>query len=232
MAENGIHQEGEEESPEVEALYNMEAPEVYDKEVPEVDGLFDALKALATQIINPTQGEGMGVIERTKRAFKDNTPLIKHSARNSTHTLMHWMHQGGLWRAFLVISVGMILLLSLTGLGAFMLIFLAATTNTIIVGLLMSLAAVGGFMVLFFTCLTAIYVGALTIAAFVISVTTLITISAVAVVAGWIGFFWLVFEAIRKGLGFTRSSFMMTTSAIAAMATNRPGQNANFKQHH
>lgn len=219
MAENGIHQEGEEEE---EGLF--------DKELPEVEGLFDALKALVAQIVDPTQCEGMGVIERTKQAFKENTPRIKHSARNSTHNLMHWMHQGGLWRAFLVISVGMILLLSLTGLGAFMLIFLAATTNTIIVGFLMSLAAVGGFMVLFFTCLTAIYVGALSIAAFVISVTTLITITAVAVVAGWIGFFWLVFEAIRKGLGFTRSSFMMTTSAIVAMAGNRPGQNTNFKQ--
>ncbi|KAH9305227.1 hypothetical protein KI387_009631, partial [Taxus chinensis] len=166
MGENGIQIEPEEEEEDV----------CIDQK-----GLLEALKGLVAQIFYP--GVGMSIFERTKRALKENAPLIKHSATNSTRNLMHWMHRGGPWRAFLVIWVGTILLLSLTGLGAFMLFFLAATTNTIILGLLMSLAAVGGFMALFFTCLTVIYVGALSIAAFVISVATLITISAVTIVA-------------------------------------------------
>eukprot|EP01018_Ginkgo_biloba_P005233 Gb_18552 [translate_table: standard] len=116
------------------------------------------------------------------------------------------------------------------GFGAFMLFFLAATTNTIVVSLLMSLAVVGGFMVFFFTCLTAIYVGALSIAAFVISAATLVTVSAVVIAAGWIGFFWLVWQGIRKSLNVTRSSFLMTASALAAISTKGSTRNPNHRK--
>lgn len=86
----------------------------------------------------------------------------------------------------LIISwqVGTITLVALTGLLVFMLFFLAATVNAIIISALMSLAAAGGFLVLFCACLTAIYIGALSVAVFVISATTILTIIAVIVATG------------------------------------------------
>lgn len=194
------------------------------------EGLLQVLKQMVLQIVYPR--EGTPFIRRTKQAFKENGPLIKQAANNSTKDLIDWTRSGGPWRAFLVISVGTILLLAMTGFGAFMLFFMAATANTIIVGLLMSLAAVGGFMALFFTCLTAIFVGALSVAAFVISVTTIVTITAVSIAAGWIGFFWLVWQGIRKSLDVTRSSFLMTASALSAISTNGSISKINLKKNY
>lgn len=65
-----------------------------------------------------------------------------------------------------------------------MLFFLAATINAVVISLLMSLAAAGGFLALFFTFVTAIYIGALSIAAFVISTATISAIAAVMIVSG------------------------------------------------
>lgn len=184
------------------------------------EGILEVLKQVVLQIVYSR--DGTPFFRRTKQAFIENGPLVKQAVTNSTKNLMDWTHRGGPWRAFLVISVGTILLLAMTGFGAFMLFFLAATTNTIIVGLLMSLAAVGGFMAIFFTCLVAIFVGALSVAAFVISVTTLVTITAVSIAAGWIGFFWLVWQGIKKSLDVTRSSFLITASALSSISTNGP----------
>eukprot|EP00252_Welwitschia_mirabilis_P013286 TRINITY_DN29289_c0_g1_i1.p1 TRINITY_DN29289_c0_g1~~TRINITY_DN29289_c0_g1_i1.p1 ORF type:complete len:237 (+),score=33.42 TRINITY_DN29289_c0_g1_i1:209-919(+) len=182
------------------------------------EGLIPVLKRMMTDIIYPS--EMAPLIARTKKAFAKNVPLIKLAAKRSSDDLIRWTRSGSAWRALLVISVGTILLLALTGLGAFMLFFLAATTNAIIVSLLMSLAAVGTFMALFFTCVTAVYVSALSIAAFAISVATLVTMSAVAVAAGWIGFFWLLWQAIQKAGYTARNSFMFTASALAAISTS------------
>lgn len=194
------------------------------------EGLLQVLKQMMFQIVYPT--DGTPFIRRTKQAFMENGTLVKQAATNSTKNLMDWTRLGGPWRAFLVISVGTILLLAMTGFGAFMLFFLAATTNTIIVGLLMSLAAVGGFMVIFFSCLVAIFVGALSVAAFVISVITLVTITAVSIAAGWIGFFWLVWQGIRKSLDLTRSSFLMTASALSSISTNGSLSKINIKKNY
>ncbi|CBI28637.3 unnamed protein product, partial [Vitis vinifera] len=105
---------------------------------------------------------------------------------------MHWTRRGSALRALLVISVGTITLLALTGLLVFMLFFLAATFNAIVISLLMSLAAAGGFLALFFACITAIYIGALSVAVVVISTATISAIIAVLITTGWIGFFWTV----------------------------------------
>lgn len=192
------------------------------------EGLLQVLKQMVLQIVYSR--EGTPFFRRTKQAFMENGPLVKQAATNSTKNLIDWTHRGGPWRAFLVISVGTILLLAMTGFGAFMLFFLAATTNTIIVALLMSLAAVGGFMALFFMCLVAIFVGALSVAAFVISVTTLVTITAVSIAAGWIGFFWLVWLGIKKSLDVTKGSFLMTASALSAISTNGSISKVNFRK--
>lgn len=84
----------------------------------------------------------------------------------------------------IIFQVGTISLLSLTGLAVFILFFLAATLNAIIISLLMSVAAAGGFLAFFFGCLVTIYIGALSIAVVVISITTVATIIAVLVAAG------------------------------------------------
>lgn len=65
-----------------------------------------------------------------------------------------------------------------------MLFFLAATVNAIIISLLITVAAAGGFLALFFVCVTAIYIGALSVATFVISTATLSAIVAVLVATG------------------------------------------------
>lgn len=87
-------------------------------------------------------------------------------------------------QVFFMLQVGTITLLALTGLLVFMLFFVAATFNAIIISLLMSLAAAGGFLAFFFACVTAIYIGALSVAVFVISTATIVTIVAVLIATG------------------------------------------------
>ena len=83
-----------------------------------------------------------------------------------------------------LLQVGTITLLALTGLLIFMLFFLVATFNAIVISLLLSLAAAGGFLALFLAGVTAIYIGALSIAAFVISATAISTIIAILIATG------------------------------------------------
>lgn len=83
-----------------------------------------------------------------------------------------------------LLQVGTVTFVAVTGLLVFMLFFLAATINAIVISLLMSLAAAGGFLALFFAFATAIYIGALSVAIFVISVTTFWTIVAILITSG------------------------------------------------
>ncbi|GAB2248659.1 hypothetical protein Droror1_Dr00008541, partial [Drosera rotundifolia] len=79
------------------------------------------------------------------------------------------------------IVVGTITLLSLTGLLIFLLFFVVATINAIIISALLSLAAMGGFLALFFATLVAAYIGVLSVAVFVISATTISTVIVVLI---------------------------------------------------
>ncbi|KAL7194652.1 hypothetical protein ACSBR1_034977 [Camellia fascicularis] len=105
-----------------------------------------------------------------------------------------------------LLQVGTIGLLALTGLVVFTLFFLAATVNAIIISLLVSLAAAGGFLALFFACVMAIYIGALSVAVFVISTATISAIVAVLIATSWIGFFWTVWLATKKSVGLAKHS--------------------------
>lgn len=80
-------------------------------------------------------------------------------------------------------QTGLIALLGLTGVAAFLVFFVIATTNTIVVALLGSMAAVGACVAVFFAALTAIYIGALSIAVFVISSIAFMTMFAVVTAA-------------------------------------------------
>ncbi|CAN4114717.1 unnamed protein product [Withania somnifera] len=124
------------------------------------------------------------LIQRIKGSISDNVPLIQQASKNTAHNVYSWTRKGSSLRALLVVSVGTIALLALTGLLVFMVFFVAATVNAIVISLLMSLAAAGGFLALFFASLTAIYIGALSVAVFVISTTTIVAIFAVIVATG------------------------------------------------
>ncbi|KAF8389670.1 hypothetical protein HHK36_024189 [Tetracentron sinense] len=114
------------------------------------------------------------------------------------------------------VVVGTIILLALTGLLIFMLFFLAATINAVVISLLMSLSAAGGFLVLFFACVTAIYIGVLATAMFVISTATISIIIAAIIATGWIGFFLVLWFVANKSIGLARHSLSITGSALSS----------------
>ncbi|CAL5375249.1 unnamed protein product [Camellia sinensis] len=118
-----------------------------------------------------------------------------------------------------MLQVGTIGLLALTRLVVFMLFFLAATVNAIIIYLLVSLAAAGGFLALFFACVTTIYIGALSVAVFVISTATISAIIAVLIATSWIGFFWTMWLATKKSVGLAKHSLTVTGSTLSAYSS-------------
>ncbi|KAL7223567.1 hypothetical protein ACSBR1_025093 [Camellia fascicularis] len=142
------------------------------------------LRRVGAEIFFPNPDSAYGsspVIHRIKASLSENVPLLRQASRNTGRDVLLWARRGTPLRALLVVSVGTIGLLALTGLVVFMLFFLAATVNAIIISLLVSLAAAGGFLALFFACVTAIYIGALSVAVFVISTATISAIIAVLI---------------------------------------------------
>ncbi|KAK4745145.1 hypothetical protein SAY87_011457 [Trapa incisa] len=186
--------------------------------------LHGVLYALIATILFPdytSSASGESLLQRAKISFSDNVPLLPQASRNTGRHLLHWTRRGSPLRALLVISVGTITLIALTGVMVFMLFFLAATVNAIVISLLMSLAAAGGFLALFFACVTAIYIGALGVAIFFISTATFFTIAGVLVATGWIGFFWTVWLATKKSIDLVKHSVSATGSAISMYSVNR-----------
>ncbi|XVF71043.1 hypothetical protein PTKIN_Ptkin12aG0003100 [Pterospermum kingtungense] len=161
------------------------------------------------------------LLQRIKISVSENGPRLGEASRNTGLAVLNWTRRGSPLRALLVISVGTIALLTLTGLLVFMLFFLAATVNAIIISLLISLAAAGGFLAFFFVCVTAIYIGALSVATFVISIATLSAIVAAIVATGWVGFFWVVWLGTKKSVDLAKHSLSMTGSAISAYSSSR-----------
>lgn len=87
--------------------------------------------------------------------------------------------------------MGTIGLVTTMALVVFALFFVAATFNAIIISLLVSLAAAGGFLALFFLSLAGIYIGALSVAAFVVSTVTISAVVSVLFASGNIRCFLL-----------------------------------------
>ncbi|XP_009772641.1 uncharacterized protein [Nicotiana sylvestris] len=183
--------------------------------------LFDIFNRFVSAIFSSDNNNNDPLIQRIKVAISENVPLIHQASKNTAHNVYSWTRKGSPLRALLVVSVGTIALLALTGLLVFMLFFVAATVNAIVISLLMSLAAAGGFLALFFACLTAIYIGALSVAVFVISTTTIISIIAVIVATGWIGFFWAIWLATKKSASLAKHSLNVTGSALSAYSSAR-----------
>ncbi|XP_019177545.1 PREDICTED: uncharacterized protein LOC109172754 [Ipomoea nil] len=167
------------------------------------------------------------LLHRLKVSLSENIPLLPEASQNTARNIYAWTRQGSPFRALLVASVGTIALLAVTGLLLFMVFFVLATINAIVVSLLMSLAAAGGFLAIFFACLTGIYVGALALAVFVISTTTISAILAAFIATGWIGFFFTVWLAMSKSFSLAKHMMNMTGSALSAYSSARDAGHNN-----
>ncbi|KAE8713353.1 KANADI like transcription factor, putative isoform 1 [Hibiscus syriacus] len=181
--------------------------------------LHEALHRLVSSIIYPEASASEPLLQRIKISVSENVPRLGEASRNTSRSVLQWTRRGSPLRALLVISVGTISFLTLTGLLVFMLFFLAATVNAIIISFLIALAAAGGFLAIFFACVTVIYIGALSVAAFVISTATISTIIAALVATGWVGFFWALWLGTKKSMDLAKLSFTMTGSALSSYSS-------------
>ncbi|KAG2583976.1 uncharacterized protein LOC120712385 [Panicum virgatum] len=166
-------------------------------------------------------GGGEPLLGRLRAASCEAAPRLRGASRNSARDLLEWTRRGSGLRAILVISVGTITLIALTGLLIFMFFLLVATANAVIVSVLMSLAAAGGFLAIFFACVVAVYVGAVSVAVFAISATVISAIVGVMIATGWVGFFWMIWFAARKSMDLTKHSIGVTSSAIQSYSASR-----------
>lgn len=186
--------------------------------------LYTIFNRLVTAIVFPNSDlayESAPLPRRIKDFVSQNGPLLHTASKNSAHHVLLWTRRGSPLRALLVVSVGAIALVTLTGLLVFMLFFAAATVNAIVISLLVSLAVAGGFLAMFFAFLTAIYIGALAVAVFVISAATISATIAVIIATGWIGFFWTLWLGMKKSVGFAKYSLDATGSVISAYSSTR-----------
>ncbi|BAT86085.1 uncharacterized protein HKW66_Vig0056400 [Vigna angularis] len=185
------------------------------------DSLPVVLNRIASAILFPEPGDDGSVISRIKVSVADNAPLLPEASRNFARDVLLWSRGGTPLRALFVITVGAIAFVALTGLLVFILFLLTATINAIVISLLISLVAAGGFLALFFAFVTAIYIGALSIAIFAISVTTFWAFVAILIISGWTGFIYSVWVVTRKSFGFAKHSLGVTGSAISSYTTAR-----------
>lgn len=169
----------------------------------------------------PHGRSSIAFFQRTRDSFRERSPQIKEAVRNTSSDIVRWMHKGGPWRAFLVTTVGIVLLLGLAGLGAFMFFFLIATLNAVVIGFLGSIASVGAFTAFFFMSLIAIYVGALIVAVLSISTVTFLCICAALTVAGWIAFFWVLWQGFKKGVDICKASCFMSVASLTTVTSGR-----------
>ncbi|KAI3979903.1 hypothetical protein MKX01_042557 [Papaver californicum] len=186
--------------------------------------LYTVFHNLFTQIFFPDNNDATSsplLLKRTKKSVCKNAPYLRQATRNSTNNLLLWTRQGSPFRALLVISAGTITFLSLTGFLVFMLFFLAATINAVVISLFISLAAAGGFLAIFFACITAVYIGALSVALVGISTATITTVIAVLITTGWLVFFFAVWWVTKKIISFIERSLNITSSALSAYSAGR-----------
>ncbi|KAI3863786.1 hypothetical protein MKW98_031378 [Papaver atlanticum] len=217
------------ENPEVEVQFESTTTDQTPKEEKkfsekEETTLYTLFHSLFTQIFFPDNNDGTSIpllLKRTKNSVCRNAPYLRQATKNSTNNLLLWTRQGSPFRALLVISAGTITFLSLTGFLVFMLFFVGATINAVIISLFISLAAAGGFLAIFFACITAVYIGALSVALVVISTATITTVIAVLITTGWLIFFYALWWVAKKTISFAERSLNITSSALSAYSAGR-----------
>ncbi|KAL8199548.1 hypothetical protein R6Q57_013116 [Mikania cordata] len=149
------------------------------------------------------QNSGSPMATRIKKSFVDAAPMFRKASLNTKREVLVWT-RGSPLRALLVVSAGIITLLALTGMLVFMVVFVAATVNAVVISFLISLAAVGGFLAVFFACMATMYLGLLFITAFVTCTITMSSIIVALVAAGWIGFIWMIWWVASKSMGVVK----------------------------
>nr|XP_043606668.1 uncharacterized protein LOC122578716 [Erigeron canadensis] len=155
----------------------------------------DILKGVIKHLIE-------GLDTKSQKWINKSLLLKMEAARRD---LLVWARQGGSpFRPVLLLSAGIVTVLALTGVLVFMLFFVAATVNAIVISLLISLVAIGGFLAIFFACFTVMYIGVLFVAAFATFTITILSIIAVLFTAGWIGFFWIMWLGLSKGVSLAK----------------------------
>ncbi|KAL6655628.1 hypothetical protein ACP70R_006454 [Stipagrostis hirtigluma subsp. patula] len=147
--------------------------------------------------------DGQTLLRRLWEATCAGAPRLREASKTAARDLAAWTRHGGAPRALLVVSVGSVALVALTGLLVVVFFVVVATTNAIVVSVLVSLAAAGGFLAVLLVFLAAIYVGVLSVAVFVISATTAAAVISITIATGWVAFFWIVWFAVRKFLDLT-----------------------------
>ncbi|CAN6806098.1 unnamed protein product [Brassica oleracea] len=152
------------------------------------------------------------LLQRIRNSVADYGPKLREASRKTSRDILQWTRQGSPLRALLVITIGTIVILTIVALVVFTLFFVAATANAIIISLLVSLSVAGGFLSLFFLSLTATYIGALSVAAFVISTATVSAVVSILFASGWIGFFYLVWLGARGSLRLAKQVMRLAIS--------------------
>ncbi|KAL8109260.1 uncharacterized protein LOC141670622 [Apium graveolens] len=185
--------------------------------------LYSLFDDVINHILFPHELETTSFVNRIKTTASRNWPLLPDASRNTGRRVLLWTRQGTALRSLLVVSVGTVTFLALTGCLIFMLFFLVATMNAVVISFLLSIAAAGVFLAFFFTCVAAVYVGALFIAAFVISTATISTIIAVIFVAGWVGFIYSMWLLIKKSVDLASHS-LNVGSALPVFSSARNAQ--------
>ncbi|KAJ0243644.1 hypothetical protein HA466_0196710 [Hirschfeldia incana] len=169
----------------------------------EEESLYSLVCIMIGSILFQT-GSSSPLLQRIRNTVSENGPKLREASRNTSREILQWTRQGSPLRALLVITIGTIVLVTAMALVVFALFFVAATANAIIISLLVSLAVAGGFLALFFLSLTAVYIGALSVAAFVISTVAVSALVCVLIASGWIGFFYAVWLGARGSLSLAK----------------------------
>ncbi|KAL3691557.1 hypothetical protein R1sor_005208 [Riccia sorocarpa] len=184
----------------------------------EREGVLDVIKDMVGKLTKDRRSQ-RSMLSRSREVVRENAPRLRKAARYSTEKVNRWIHGGGRWRSFMITVTGLIALIGLSGVAAFLIFLIIATANTVVIALLGSVAAVGACIAIFFTALTAIYVGALSFAAFFISSICMLSIFAMLTAAGWIGFWWALWTGVRKGVGTAQTQ---TRAYLASKISPEP----------
>ncbi|XP_024533764.1 uncharacterized protein LOC112347300 isoform X1 [Selaginella moellendorffii] len=172
------------------------------------------------------------VLARMRALAYEKGPRAQTAARQTMADLHRWMQESGhlkiallgavstLFNLFfdddLFLQVGLVGLAALVALATFVVVFVSATANAMMISLILSISLVGFLMASFFTSLTAVYVGALLAAGVTISSLTFFSICGMIMAAGWFTFSWGIWNFVRKIFQIVRYSAGSVWSALSS----------------
>ncbi|XP_024533765.1 uncharacterized protein LOC112347300 isoform X2 [Selaginella moellendorffii] len=156
------------------------------------------------------------VLARMRALAYEKGPRAQTAARQTMADLHRWMQESGHLKIALLGAVGLVGLAALVALATFVVVFVSATANAMMISLILSISLVGFLMASFFTSLTAVYVGALLAAGVTISSLTFFSICGMIMAAGWFTFSWGIWNFVRKIFQIVRYSAGSVWSALSS----------------